>query len=419
VTAFVDTLASRRNFLRFLAASTVLSYSEKLAFAETLLPKSKLPDPLTWAPLDPNSLIKTPREAIDVFDFETVARQNVQPAHFGYMESGIDDEFTLRANREDFSKFVLRPRRLVDVSKIDMKTDILGTTYNSPIVLSPCSGQKGFHPDGEIASARGAKPGNHLQILSTLSSSSVEDVTAARGQPVWFQLYPSDKWEVAEQLVKRAENAGCPAVAVTVDMASRRKLETQFRLAATDSHPCANCHDNSSLQATVKGRPMFQGVNLTGLTGIESPALTWELFKRLRGATRMKILIKGILAAEDAKLALDAGVDGIIVSNHGGRSEDSGRSTIAALPEILQAVGGKCPVLVDSGFRRGTDIAKALCLGATAVCIGRPYLWGLGAFGEPGVARVLELLRIELYAIMQQLGAPTIKQLVPEMVRRI
>jgi isopentenyl diphosphate isomerase/L-lactate dehydrogenase-like FMN-dependent dehydrogenase len=161
-----------------------------------------------------------------------------------------------------------------------------------------------------------------------------------------------------------------------------------------------------------------QGVDLTGLTNTQSSAMTWDFMKRLRDTTKMKIVIKGILASEDAELAVQNGVDAIIVSNHGARSEDSGRSTIDALPEIVEAVNGRMPILIDSGFRRGTDIVKALCMGATGVCVGRPYIWGLGAFGQPGVERVLELLRIELRAAMQQVGAPTIKRLVPAMVRR-
>lgn len=163
---------------------------------------------------------------------------------------------------------------------------------------------------------------------------------------------------------------------------------------------------------------MYEGVDLSGLSNIQSSALTWETIARIRDTTKMKVVLKGILAYEDAELAVKAGVDGIIVSNHGARSEDSGRATIDALPEILERVRGRMPVLVDSGFRRGTDIAKALCMGATAVCVGRPYIWGLGAFGQPGVERVLELLRTELVAIMQQVGAPTLKHLVPAMVRR-
>ena len=415
----VDRDENRRRFLQFLAGSPLLACGglESLA-ADGPKAGTKLPDPIMWAPLKTEDLIKTPKEAINVFDFEPVCRVKVPPAHFGYMASGIDDEVTLRANREGFLRFQLRPRRLVDVSKVDMSADILGVKYDTPIILAPVGGQKAFHAEGEIAVARAAKTGNHLQILSNQTSSSPEDVTAARSAPIWMQLYATNKWDVAKAYVTRMEKAGCLAVAVTVDRNGGRNQETLFRLRPTDTRDCSVCHDRSSLQANYKTRPMYQGVDLSGLTNIQSSAMTWDFLKRLRDITRMKILVKGILAHEDAVLAADNGIDAIIVSNHGARSEDSGRSTIDALPEIIEAVNGRMPILVDSGFRRGTDIVKALCMGATGVCIGRPYIWGLGAFGQPGVERVLELLRIELRATMQQVGAPTIKHLVPAMVRR-
>jgi isopentenyl diphosphate isomerase/L-lactate dehydrogenase-like FMN-dependent dehydrogenase len=403
----------RRRLLRWLAASPFAATA-----SAQLLPKSRLPDPIPWAALEPDKLIKSPKDAINVFDFEPVARQNVPPAHFGYMASGIDDEVTLRANREGFLKFQLRPRRLVDVEKVDMSTEILGVRYATPIMIAPVGGHRMFHPEGEIAVARAAKVGGHAMILSTVATTSVEEVTAARGAPVWYQLYATNKWDVARAFVTRAEKAGCPVVAVTVDRSGGRNQETLFRLQRTDTRDCSTCHDRSSLQANLRRRSMYEGVDLTGLTHTQASSMTWDFLKRLRDTTKMKIVLKGILAHEDATLAVENGMDGIIVSNHGARSEDSGRSTIDALPEILEAVKGRMPVLVDSGFRRGTDIAKALCMGAQAVCIGRPYIWGLGAFGQPGVERVLELLRIELHAIMQQIGAPSIKQLVPAMVRR-
>jgi isopentenyl diphosphate isomerase/L-lactate dehydrogenase-like FMN-dependent dehydrogenase len=413
------TAASRRRFLQYLASSPLLAAGGASAFGETLLPKAKLPDPLMWAPMQADHLIKTPKEAINVFDFEPVCRQNVSPAHFGYMASGIDDEVTLRANREGFLKFQLRPRRLVDVSKVDMTTEILGVKYNSPIVLAPVGGQRSFHDDGEVGVAKAAKAGNHLQILSTVTSNTVEEVMAARGQPIWMQLYATNKWEVAQAIVKRAENAGAIAVVVTVDRSGGRNQETLFRLQPSDTQDCNQCHDRSSLANSLKGRAMFRELDLNGLRNIQSSAMTWDFFKRLRDNTKMKIIAKGILAWEDAVLAADAGLDAIIVSNHGGRSEDSGRSTIDALPEIVEAVKSRIPVIVDSGFRRGTDVVKAMCLGATAVCIGRPYIWGLGAFGQAGVERVLDLLREETNSTMQQVGAPTIKHLVPAMVRRV
>src|SRR3954471_9104681 len=386
------TQENRRRFLQFLAGSPLAAYAQGVV-PQTLLPGSREADPRMWAPYDPAHLIKDPKEAINVFDFEPVARQNIPPAHFGYMASGIDDEVTLRANREDFLKLQLRPRRLVDVSKVDMSTEILGVKSPTPIVIAPIGGQKAFHPEGEIAVARGARAGNHLQILSTSTTSGVEEVTAARGAPVWYQLYATNKWEVARAMVQRAEKAGCPVVAVTVDRSGGRNQETLFRLMKTDSRKCDSCHDRSSLAANMKRRSMYEGLDLAGLTHTQSSAMTWDLLKRLRDTTRMKIVLKGILAHEDAVLAVEQGMDGIIVSNHGARSEDSGRSAIDALPEIVAAVKGRMPVIVDSGFRRGTDMAKALCLGAQAVCIGRPYIWGLGAFGQPGVERVMELLR--------------------------
>jgi 4-hydroxymandelate oxidase len=411
---------SRRRFLEFLAGSPLLAWPGVRAFADNgLLAPSKLPDPILWAPQGAGDLIASPKDAINVFDFEPVARKNVPPAHFGYMASGIDDEVTLRANREGFLKFQLRPRRLVDVSKVDMSTEILGVRYASPIIIAPVGGQKSFHQEGEIAVARGARAGNHLMILSTATTSSVEEVTAARGAPVWYQLYATNKWDVAKAFVTRAEKAGCPVVAVTVDRSGGRNQETLFRLQRTDKRECATCHDRSSLQASLKRRAMYEGVDVSGLTNTQSSNMTWDFLKRLRDTTKMKIVLKGILAHEDAVLAAEQGMDGIIVSNHGARSEDSGRSTIDALPEIVEAVRGRIPIFVDSGFRRGTDIVKALALGARAVCIGRPYLWGLGAFGQPGVERVLAILRAETRAAMQQLGAPSLKALTSQMVRRV
>jgi 4-hydroxymandelate oxidase len=406
----------RRRFLQFLAASPLLAGS---ALAEGPLPGTRLADPLMWAPFRADALIKTPKEAINVFDFEPVCRANVPPAHFGYMASGIDDEVTLRANREGFAKFQLRPRRLVDVSKVDMSTELLGVKYDSPIVIAPVGGQQSFHEEGEVAVAKAARQGNHLQILSTVTNIGVEEVTAARGAPLWYQLYATNKWDVAKALVTRAEKAGCLAVAVTVDRSGGRNQETLFRLRPTDTRECSGCHERGSgLAATLTRRAMYQGIDMSGLTNTQSSAMTWDFLKKLRDTTKMKIVLKGVLAHEDAVLAANAGMDAIIVSNHGGRSEDSGRSTIDALPEIVEAVHGRMPILVDSGFRRGTDIVKALCMGASAVCIGRPYIWGLGAFGQAGVERVLELMRIELYGAMQQVGAPSIKHLVPAMVRR-
>jgi isopentenyl diphosphate isomerase/L-lactate dehydrogenase-like FMN-dependent dehydrogenase len=379
---------------------------------------SKLPDPMLWAPAG-NELISSPKEAINVFDFEPVARKNVPPAHFGYMASGLDDEVTLRANRDGFLKFQLTPHRLNDVSRVDTSVELFGTRYDSPIFVCPTGGNQFFHPDGEVAVAKAARAGNHLQILSTSSNYSVEEVTKARGAPIWFQLYASPRFEVAQALIKRAEAAGCPVLVVTVDRIAGRNQETLFRLMRSDTRECAACHDRSSFAARSVRRHNYDGIDLSGITGGgESANLSWDTIKRMRDITRMKIVLKGIVTREDAELAVQNGIDGILVSNHGGRGEDNGRSTIDSLPEIIAAVKGRIPVIVDSGFRRGTDAVKALAMGAQAVGIGRPYLWGLGAFGQEGVERVLEIVRTETRAAMQQCGARSVKELNPSFVRR-
>ena len=266
--------------------------------------------------------------------------------------------------------------------------------------------------------ARAAKIGDHLQILSTQATASIKDVIAARGKPIWFQLYATNKFDVAKHHVQSAENQGATVVAITVDRSGGRNQETLFRLMKEDTRDCKACHDDSSLAAQQQNKPIYEGADLSGLRNIQSSAMSWDYAKRIRDATKMKVVLKGILAWEDAKIAAENGFDGIIVSNHGGRSDEAGRSTIESLQEIIE-VSGSMPVLIDSGFRRGTDIIKALCMGAKGVAIGRPYLWGLGAFGQAGVERVLELLRAELLAAMQQAGAPTIKHLVPTMVKHV
>ncbi len=401
-------ITSRRRLLKFLAASPLFARG---ALAEGL----RQADPADWAPRDLEKLIADPTQALDVFDFEPVMKKNVPPAHFGYMATGVDDEVTLRANREGFRKFELRPRRLVDVSKIDMSAEILGAKYDSPIVIAPTGSNRAFHPDAEVAVAKAAKLGNHLQILSTVATTSIEDAIAARGAPVWFQLYTTQRWEIAEGLVKRAEAAGAPAITVTLDVRSSAKWETFVRLRRTDTRDCGSCH---GLNDYLSRKPNFTGIDLGGISTTVVTNLNWDLIKRLRDTVKVKLVLKGILAFEDAKLAADAGIDAIVVSNHGGRVEDGVSATIDVLPEIVEAVGRRMPILVDSGFRRGSDIVKALALGAQAVCIGRPYLWGLGAFGQPGVERVLGILRAETRTAMQQLGAPSLKDLTPAMVRR-
>ena len=391
-------MTDRRSFLRFLAASPLLaglpSLDEALAQATSV------------QGLD--NLIGSAAEGLDVFDFEPVAHRNIPPAHWGYLQTGVDGEETLRANREAYARYQLRTRRMVDVSKMDMSLELFGTTYASPIFLCPLGAQRAFHPDGEVGVARAAKARNQLQVLSTVASIPIEEVAAARGAPIWFQLYTTTSLEISVKVAKRAEAAGCPVMMVTVDLPAGRNTETSVRLLRTDTRTCTSCHAANGSDNRL--RPMFNGIDMTAI-GVQSPSITWDFIKRMKDATRMKVLVKGLESGLDAALAVQAGADGIVVSNHGGRATETGRGTLESLPEVVAAVRQKVPVLVDGGVRRGTDALKALALGATAVGIGRPYIWGLGAFGQPGVERVLSVLNNELRLAMAGVGARSIKEI--------
>jgi 4-hydroxymandelate oxidase len=266
-----------------------------------------------------------------------------------------------------------------------------------------------FHPEGEIPVARAAKQKHALQILSTATNTSVEDIAATLGRPPWYQLYPSSRWEVTEKLVRRAEAAGCPVLALTCDTQAGRRTETLERAKRLDTRNCAGCHGTKP-EDFFRRKPMFAGIDVAGLR-TNQVEMTWEHVRRLKALTKMKLVIKGIETREDAKLCLESGVDGILVSNHGGRAEESGRGTIDCLPEVVEAAGGRIPVMLDGGIRRGTDVFKALALGASGVFIGRPYIWGLAGFGQPGVERVLDILTAELGLVMKQCGARSIAEI--------
>ena len=393
-------MSNRRAFLKFVATSPLLASVPSIAEA-----------------FQQNNLDQA-ADALDVFDFEAAARRVVPQAHWGYLMTGVDGEETLKANRDGFSRYQLRTRRFVDVSRLDMSIELFGMKFNSPVVLCPVGSQKAFNREGEVGSAKAAQAKGNLQILSTQTSSPVEDVLKARGAPIWFQLYTTDNFEVTTKLVKRAEAAGCAAVAVTVDLPAGRNTETMSRAQRADTRACGSCHEDATGNlanprvggGTNANKPMFAGINTEGL-GLTSPSLTWDFIKRLRDVTKMKVVIKGLETREDAAQAIDHGADGIIVSNHGGRATETGRGTIECLPEVVQAVRGRIPVLVDGGFRRGTDVFKALALGATAAGIGRPYIWGLSSFGQQGVERVLDILNNELRLAMAGCGTRSVKEI--------
>jgi isopentenyl diphosphate isomerase/L-lactate dehydrogenase-like FMN-dependent dehydrogenase len=357
-----------------------------------------------------SDLISTVGDALNVFDFEAVARAKLPAWHWAWMSGGADDGGTIRANREGFEHYQIRARRLVDVGKTDTSTTLFGRTWETPIFLCPVSGHRMYNPQGELATARAAQAKKHLQMLSTMTTTPVEEVNAARGEAVWFQLYTRPQWNQTRELVKRVEAAGCPALVFTVDLFGGRNNEIFSRVQQRNQQQCGACHKGPPV-TDLTNRPMVNALGRSpgGKPEIGTP--TWEYIKRLKDTTSMKILVKGIVTREDAELAMQHGVDGVFVSNHGGRADNTLRSTIDCVSEVVAGVKGRAPVLVDSGFRRGADIFKALALGATAVGVGRPYIWGLTAFGQEGVETVLDILRRELQLVMRQSGVTSIKRI--------
>lgn len=415
-------MLARRQFLRFVAGSPLLPAAAAGTIASLLTSNSR--DALAQsydvlrAPTEATSdVITSPDQALNVFDFETAAKRTLPPAHYGYLATGVDDDATLKANREGFAKFHIRARRLIDARKIDTSVRILDTDWPSPIALAPISSQAAFHPEAELAVARAARAKGHQMILSTVGNSSIEGVTKEHGSPIWYMLYPTDDWTVTKALVERAEAAGAPAIVLTVDRQGGRNTETLFRARRLDVRTCADCHQ-PGFANEVSRKPMFDHLDVSHVTNLYGTGMTWDFVKRLRDLTKGRLVLKGIVTHEDANEALRYGVDALIVSNHGGRAEESLQSTIEVLPEIVEAVAGRVPVLVDGGFRRGTDVLKGLALGASAICIGRPYCWGLAAFGQPGVEAVLAIMQREFETIMRQAGATTIAQITKDAVSR-
>ena len=393
----MNPLTARRAFLRFLAASPLALQMR----ADEALP----------------AVPTTLKDVLNVMDLEPLAHKALPPAHWGYMATGVDDDITLRTNREAFQHFQLRARRLVDVSQVDLRTEVFGSPWESPLYISAVGSQKAFHPQGELATARAAKSRKSMQMLSTVTSTPVEEVAKALGTPPWYQLYMPVAWSDTEKMVKRAEDAGCPVLAWTIDLLAGRNTETATKFARADTRDCLSCHTSSPLATITSqnaGKPMFAGLN----GAMNPPAADWSFVDRLKKMTKMKLVLKGIDTAEDARLAREHGVDGVIVSNHGGRAAETGRGTIDILPEVVDAVGAQIPVFVDGGFRRGSDIYKALAIGARGVGIGRPYIYGLASFGEEGVAKVIDILRAELSLNMRQLGTPSIAQITRASVLR-
>lgn len=359
-------------------------------------------------------LIDSADEAINVWDFERVAHVNTLPQHWSYIHMGVDDLETRVANRQGFQRLGLRPRRLgPDVPKLDTAVTLFGKRWNTPLVLCPVAALEAYHTEGESGAARAAKARGILQIQSHQSSQSYEAIAEARGEPQWFQLYANQDWDVNKRTLDKVKTAGCPVVVWTIDLlgGSNRELSRRSQGKENYDRPlCQSCHNHQPGYL----RAMHRGVQ--GPPGARPP-FDWDYVKRLRDATQLKIVLKGIVTREDAELAVQHGADGVFVSNHGGRAENSLRGTIDCLPEVVAGVAGRVPVLFDSGVRRGADIFKAIALGADAVGIGRPYVWGLGAFGQEGVDKVIELMLAEFTMVMRQTRTATLDQIGPQFVQ--
>jgi 4-hydroxymandelate oxidase len=324
---------------------------------------------------------------LSLFDFENEAHARISHGAWERISGGSADEITLRWNREAYDHIRLKPRILVDVSKLDTRVTLFGRELPFPILLAPTGGQRFIHPEGEVAAARGAAAANSIYVISSSASMKVEDIAKSTKGPVWFQLYVQKDRAFTRDLVQRAEDSGCLALCVTVD---------------SPTFGARNREDRAKKELPERELPNLKGKDYL------DPSLTWKDIDWLRSFARRPVLLKGVLNPDDAATAVKAGASGIIVSNHGARNLDTVPATIDALPLVVEKVAGRVPVLVDGGIRRGTDIIKAFALGASAVQIGRPYLWGLGISGAEGVTRVVEILRKEFEMALALMGRPTI-----------
>jgi isopentenyl diphosphate isomerase/L-lactate dehydrogenase-like FMN-dependent dehydrogenase len=342
---------------------------------------------------------------INMFEYEDLAREQLDAAVWDFYSGGANDEVTLLENRAAFERIRLRPRMLVDMSQMSMTTTLLGTPVAIPIGVAPTAMHGAACEEGECATARAAGALGALMVASTESTRTLEDIARAATGPLWFQLYFSSRTrERAQRLIRRAEVAGYRAIVLTVDSPRWGQKERHARSEAMFAWPpCGNLVGDPSSPAD---------------DGEDGAAITWADVEWLRSATRLPIVLKGILTAEDARLGVEQGVAGILVSNHGGRQLDTAAATIEALPEVVEAVAGRCQVYLDGGVRRGTDVLKALALGARAVFVGRPVLWGLAVAGTEGARHVLELLRDELERGMALAGRPTLASIDEALVRR-
>ena len=352
-------------------------------------------------------------DPLNLDEFESVARATLPKMTYDFIAGGAEDERTVDANRAAFGEHALRNRVLVNVATRDTRTSLFGSDLPHPILLAPTALHRAVHPEGELATARGADAAGALYTVSTATSTRLEDIaTAAPDGRRWFQLYHLGAREASEQLIAHAIATGHRAIVLTVDVPLLGRRERDLRNTFTLPDGVSMAHAYEPAWA-----PPGEDRSRGWASPIASASLSWDDLAWIRAAAGgVPLLLKGIVRGDDARRALDRGVDGIWVSNHGGRQLDGAIATLDALPDVVRAVGGQCPIVVDGGIRRGTDVLKALALGADAIAIGRPQMYGLAAGGAGGVQRVVELLRAELDLSMALVGAPTLADLVPELV---
>ena len=361
----------------------------------------------------------TPTKPINLFEYQTLANQQLSPMARDYYASGSWDEITLRDNRTAFERYKLRPRMLVDVSQRDLSTQILGQSLQLPILIAPMAFQCLAHPEGEIATAKAAATLGSVMVLSTLSTQSMEDVASVKNQvPQWFQLYVHRDRALTRTLVERAHASGFQALCLTVDapMLGKREKDMHNQFVLPPDMELANLSTLKELQIPYESGE--SGLFAYFLEQI-NPALTWTDLEWLQSLSPLPVVVKGILRGDDALRAVEHGAKAVIVSNHGGRQLDGAIASIDALSDVVAAVGDKVDVLVDGGIRRGTDVLKALALGAKAVLLGRPVLWGLTVGGEAGVQHAIELLRDELDLAMALSGCAKLQDIDSSLVVRL
>lgn len=343
------------------------------------------------------------REPVCLADYEPLAKAKMSAMSWEFVNAGAGDEITVRWNKEAYQRIRLKPHVLVDASQLETRVTLFGQEHAFPILLAPTSAQILTHPQGEVATARGAAAAGAAMVLSSFSSTSLEDVAAVAKSPLWFQLYAQKDHGFTRDLVQRAEAGGYRALCLTVDtpIAGARNRETR---ADVKLPPLPNLEGFKR----VKSAGGFRTGSLEIFSSILDATLSWKDVEWLCSFAKVPLLVKGVLNPDDADRAVKSGVAGIMVSNHGGRNLDTVPATIDALPQVVDRVAGRVPILVDGGIRRGTDVLKALAFGANAVLIGRPYLYGLGAAGESGVTNVVNILQREFKMAMVLTGRTNI-----------